>query len=136
MLEEIVEKDPAVSVLVPDDDLSYLDDTEGREYTDFTNCYVITLEADKLGEPDDDLAKEQLSGESMSGSFAANNKLYKQSRTKSGKVRLDGVLLLKRLRDKEGKFTADWAACAEVRATLPSMPSPINLRRSLGYSRA
>ena len=68
---------------------------------DIPNCHYEGIPVD------DELAGEQESGDTMSGSFAANNKLYKQSRTKTGKVRLEGVLLLKRLRDKDGKFASE-----------------------------
>ena len=85
--------------------------------SDIPNCHYEGIPVD------DDLAREQEAGETMSGSFAANNKLYKVSRTKAGKIRLDGVILLKRLRDKEGKLTSDWAGCDNDRRVFVMDPT-------------
>ena len=102
-------------------------DPEGEYFSGFWGvgtCPTDTPNCQYEGIPvDDELAREQESGDTMSGSFSANDELYKQSRTKSGKVRLEGVLLLKRLRDKGGKFTSDWAACDNDRRVFAMDPT-------------
>ena len=90
----VVARSEATSALAPDDDTPHLEEMEGIEYVDYTNCYVVTLKTENVGEPDDELANDMNRIQGRYWAIGRKNGSFAYRQEIKGDGPLDGTLFL------------------------------------------